>query len=338
MQTMSPNGYQKNRMQRNNEPIIQANGLTKRYGSAEVVKDVSFEVRRGDVFGFLGPNGSGKSTTIGMLLGLVQPTSGSISLFGGTPEDRADGLARVGAIIESPAFYPYMSGRDNLKALGYLRPGVTNARIDEVLDIVGLREAASKKYGNYSLGMKQRLGIGWTLLHDPELLVLDEPTNGLDPAGMQEVRHLILRLAEQGKTIFISSHLLNEIEQVCDNLAIIQRGRIIATGSVTDLVGREQRLIVRTPHPDIATEVLSQIEGVERVERRGSGSELAITAPTVRPSLINALLVGAGVEVDELRLSQSTLEQAFLELTGDGLVPEQQPAVAAANSSVTGSR
>lgn len=300
---------------RTNEPIIQATELTKRYGSAEVVKDVSFEVRRGDVFGFLGPNGAGKSTTIGMLLGLVQPTAGSISLFGGTPEQRADGLARVGAIIESPAFYPYLSGRDNLKALAYLRPGVTPQRVDDVLEIVGLREAATKRYGNYSLGMKQRLGIGWTLLHDPELLVLDEPTNGLDPAGMQEVRHLILRLAEQGKTIFISSHLLNEIEQVCDSVAIIQRGRIIATGSVADIVGREQRLIVRTPHPDVAADVLRQIEGIERVEQRAS--ELIITAPTVRPSLINALLVGAGVEVDELRQSQSTLEQAFLELTGD---------------------
>ena len=312
------------RTSRTQEPIVQATGLTKRYGSAEVVKDVSFEVRRGDVFGFLGSNGSGKSTTIGMLLGLVQPTAGTISLFGGTPEQRADGLARIGAIIESPAFYPYLSGRDNLKALAYLRPGVTAERIDEVLEIVGLRDAATKRYGNYSLGMKQRLGIGWTLLHDPELLVLDEPTNGLDPAGMQEIRHLILRLAEQGKTIFISSHLLNEIEQVCDSVAIIQRGRIIAAGSVADLVGREQRLIVRTPHPDDAANVLRQIEGIERVEQRAT--EIIITAPTVRPSLINALLVGAGVEVDEQRQSQNTLEQAFLELTGNSqLQPDLQP-------------
>jgi len=303
------------RSQRTNEPIITARDLTKRYGSAEVVKDVTFEVRRGDVFGFLGPNGSGKSTTIGMLLGLVEPTAGSVSLFGGTPDDRPDGLARVGAIIESPAFYPYLSGRDNLKALGYLRPGVTPARIDEVLEIVGLRDAATKRYGNYSLGMKQRLGIGWTLLHDPELLVLDEPTNGLDPAGMQEVRHLILRLAEQGKTIFISSHLLNEIEQVCDRVAIIQRGRIIAEGTVADLVGGNARLLIRTPHLDVATNVLNQIDGVERVELRGG--DLLVTAPTVRPALINSLLVGAGVEVDELRRSQNTLEQAFLELTGE---------------------
>jgi ABC-2 type transport system ATP-binding protein len=295
------------------ETVVRAEGLTKRYGEHAAVSNVSFDVRRGDVFGFLGPNGSGKSTTIGMMLGLVQPSSGAIELFGLGSERRSEGLARVGAIIESPAFYPYLSGRDNLKALAHLRPEVTNARIDEVLETVGLRDAASKKYVNYSLGMKQRLGIGWTLLHDPELLVLDEPTNGLDPAGMQEVRHLILKLANEGKTIFISSHLLNEVEQVCDQVAIIQRGRIIATGPVAEIVGAGARLLVRTDALQQALEVVRKIGGVERAEIHGY--DLSIVAPSIRPAAINAALVEAGVAVDELRMSRDTLEAAFLELT-----------------------
>ena len=297
------------------EAVVRAEGLTKRYGSFVAVGGVSFEVRRGEVFGFLGPNGSGKSTTIGMMLGLVQPTSGTVSLFGHGAEQRAAGLSRVGAIIESPAFYPYMSGYDNLKALSHLRPGVTEARITEVLEIVGLHDAGRKKYSQYSLGMKQRLGIGWTLLHDPELLVLDEPTNGLDPAGMQEVRHLILRLATEGKTIFISSHLLNEVEQICDRVAIIQRGSIIAEGSVSDLISRDQRLLIRTSDPERAAELVSAMASVRSVERRGD--ELIVIAPDVRPAVINAMLVGQGVEVDELRGMRNTLEEAFLELTGD---------------------
>jgi ABC-2 type transport system ATP-binding protein len=300
---------------RSTEPIVRARGLTKRYGRAEVVKDVTFDIYRGDVFGFLGPNGSGKSTTIGMLLGLVNPTSGDIDLFGLGPEHRSEGLARVGAIIESPAFYPYLSGSDNLAALAQLRPGVTPQRIQEVLRIVGLSDAADKKYRTYSLGMKQRLGIAWTLLHDPELLVLDEPTNGLDPAGMQEVRVLIQDLARQGKTIFISSHLLNEIEQVCDRVAIIQRGRVIATGSVAELIGSEGTLVVRTPQVSQAAEIARAVNGVERVDT-GDG-ELRIFAPGLRPATINAALVSAGIEVDELRQSRNTLEQTFLELTSD---------------------
>jgi ABC-2 type transport system ATP-binding protein len=295
------------------ETVVRVEGLTKRYGQHAAVSNISFEVRRGDVFGFLGPNGSGKSTTIGIMLGLVQPTAGQIDLFGLGPERRAEGLARVGAIIESPAFYPYLSGRDNLRALARLRPGVTGQRVDDVLEIVGLRDAAGKRYGNYSLGMKQRLGIGWTLLHDPELLVLDEPTNGLDPAGMMEVRHLVLQLAERGKTIFISSHLLNEVEQVCDHVAIIQRGQLIAQGPVAAIVGGESRLIVRTDAPQRAADILRDIAGVERVEPRGH--ELIIIAPGVRPAALNAALVGAGVAVDELRPARNTLEAAFLELT-----------------------
>lgn len=310
------------RMRHRGDVIVQANGLTKRYGPFAAVDDVTFEVRRGDVFGFLGPNGSGKSTTISMLLGLVQPTAGSVSLFGTGPEQQLNELARVGAIIESPAFYPFMSGRANLRALAELRPGVTRQRVDEVLEIVGLSEAADKKYSNYSLGMKQRLGIGWTLLHDPELLVLDEPTNGLDPAGIQEIRHLILQLADSGKTIFISSHLLNEIEQVCDVVTIIQRGRIITSGSVDDLLTQDDRILLDVSDVAAAMQVLQSIPGIQSVEE--TEDYLVVVAPEVRPSVINRALVTAGIEVDEVRRSHQSLEAAFLELTSE----DPQPAVA----------
>ena len=300
--------------------MIQADRLTKRYGAVTAVDDVSFEVRRGEIFGFLGPNGSGKSTTIGMLLGLVAPTAGSIGLFGRGPDERDATLPRVGAIIESPAFYPYLSGRQNLLALAHLRPGVSAQRIDEDIELVGLSGAADRKYSTYSLGMKQRLGIGWTLLHDPELLVLDEPTNGLDPAGMMEVRHLILQLAAEGKTIFISSHLLNEIEQVCDRVAIVQRGRLIAEGWVDELVNREPRLLVGVDAPERARDLVRTILPAAQVNV--DGETLVITGAGVRPAELNAALVGVGIAVDELHTVQSSLEEAFLELTnGDAEAP-----------------
>lgn len=295
-------------------PVIRATGLTKRYGSMEAVKNATFEVRSGDVFGFLGPNGSGKSTTIAMLLGLIRPTAGQIDFFGLGPERRREALARVGAIIEIPAFYPYLSGRDNLRAMAHLRPGVTKKRVDEVLDIVGLSGAAKKRFGNYSLGMKQRLGIASTLLHDPDLLILDEPTNGLDPAGMVEVRHLLLRLAEEGKTIFISSHLLNEIEQVCDRVTIINKGTIIAEGAVADLVQQSQTTLVRTDQPGQAALILRELGSVQQIEERGN--QLLVTAPGLPPAKINAALVQAGLDVHELRQAENSLERVFLEITG----------------------
>lgn len=290
--------------------------MTKRYGSFVAANSVDFTVYKGDVFGFLGPNGAGKSTTIGMLLGLIKPSEGEIRLFELPPARQREGLANVGGIIETPAMYPYLSGRDNLLALAYLRPGTTARRIDEVLEIVGLSDAANKKFGKYSLGMKQRLGIGWTLLHDPDLLILDEPSNGLDPAGMIEVRHLILSLAEQGKTIFISSHLLHEIEHVCDRVAVIQHGRVIAEGEVNNLLAQSERLLVRTDQPGRAKEVLLAIEGVVHIES-GEGL-LYVEAPGIRAATINAQLVTAGIAVDELRLERATLEDAFLQLTGNG--------------------
>jgi ABC-2 type transport system ATP-binding protein len=296
-----------------NAPVIQVRGLTKRYGATTVVSEVTFTVERGDVFGFLGPNGAGKSTVIAMLLGLIAPSAGTVELFGLGHEQRAAALTRVGAIIESPAFYPYLSGRDNLEVLARLRPAVTAQRVAEVLEIVGLTPASSKRYAHYSLGMKQRLGIGWTLLHDPDLLILDEPTNGLDPAGMAEIRHLITHLAAEGKTIFISSHLLHEIELICDRFAIIQQGRTVASGTVADLTQRGARLLIRVDEPTRATAVLRSIAGVGAIEQRDDG--LLVAAPQVRPAVVNRALVEAGIAVDELRDAGNSLEHAFLELT-----------------------
>lgn len=295
-------------------PVIQAVHLSKQYGMVQAVKDVSFTVQRRDVFGFLGPNGSGKSTTISMMLGLVTPTSGQVDLFGFGVQRRSDALTRVGAIIESPTFYPYMSGRDNLRILAQLRPGVSEHRVTDVLELVGLSDAGSKRYGNYSLGMKQRLAIGATLLHDPELLMLDEPTNGLDPAGMLEVRHLIQRLAANGKTIFLSSHLLSEVEQVCNRVAILSKGEIMAEGSIEELAKRGQAIMVRVADAARATEVLNQVSGVTKIEP--DGDYLVVTVPIGRTPDINIALVQAGIAVFELRSAGNSLEQVFLSVTG----------------------
>ncbi len=296
------------------EPVIKATHLSKHYGTVQAVKDVSFTVQRRDVFGFLGPNGSGKSTTISMMLGLVVPTAGHVDLFGFGEQRRSEALTRVGAIIESPTFYPYMSGRDNLRVLAQLRPGVSEQRITDVLEIIGLSDTGSKRYGNYSLGMKQRLAIGATLLHDPELLMLDEPTNGLDPAGMLEVRHLIQRLAANGKTIFLSSHLLSEVEQVCNRVAILRKGEIMVEGSIDELSERGQAIKVRVSDPERAIETLNKVNGVTKIER--DGEYLIVTAAPSRTPDINVALVQADIAVFELRPAGNSLEQVFLSVTG----------------------
>lgn len=302
-------------------PVIRAVHLSKHYGDVQAVKDVSFTVQRRDVFGFLGPNGSGKSTTIAMMLGLVNPSAGQVDLFGFGEQRRSDALTRVGAIIESPTFYPYMSGRDNLRVLARLRPGVTDRRIRDVLEIVGLSDTGRKHYNNYSLGMKQRLAIGATLLHDPELLMLDEPTNGLDPAGMLEVRHLIQRLAANGKTIFLSSHLLSEVEQVCNRVAILSKGEIMAEGSIAELSQRGHAIVVRVADSQRATEVLRTVDGVTKVAP--DGDQLVVSAPLDRTPDINVALVQAGIPVFELRPAGNSLEQVFLQVTGS---PDEQRA------------
>ena len=222
--------------------VIRTSGLTKRFGKNTAVDGLSMEVQRGRVYGLLGPNGSGKTTTIGMLLGLLKPTAGSFSLFGLDGHHDAT-LRRVGAIIETPSFYPYLSGRQNLAYFQMVSGGGPRSEPDELLERVGLSERGDDKYRTYSLGMKQRLGSAYALLGDPDLVFLDEPTNGLDPAGVIEMRELIRSLGDGNRTVLLSSHLLHEVEQTCDSVTIISRGRLIAQGPVAQLVasgGREQ--------------------------------------------------------------------------------------------------
>ena len=223
-------------------PLVEVTGLTKRYGDTLAVDGVDLTVRPGEVYGFLGPNGAGKTTTLRILTGLIAPTSGVVRVLGGRP-GQADVLGRTGSMIESPAFYPYLSGLDNLRLLAEYAD-VPRRRIDEVLELVDLADRARDRFSTYSLGMKQRLGVAAALLKDPELVILDEPTNGLDPAGMRDMRRLIRELGSDGRTVLLSSHLLGEVQQICDRVGIIDSGRMVAEHNVEELRG-EQELVVR---------------------------------------------------------------------------------------------
>src|SRR2546429_5255926 len=234
--------------------------LSKAYGRRLAVDTLDLEVSRGEVFGFLGPNGAGKTTTIRMLLGLVRPTSGSVEILGQPVSADARVLTRVGALIETPALYGYLSGRSNLRAFALPLGGVPGRRLDEILDLVGLRDRQRDRVRRYSLGMKQRLGVAVALLHDPELLVLDEPANGLDPAGIVEMRMLLRRLADAGRAIFVSSHALAEVQHVCDRVAIVNRGRLLAVSPVADLLGGGGEFEVRVDRPETALALVRRYE------------------------------------------------------------------------------
>ena len=304
-------------------PAIATSGLSKRYRGGQLAVDgLDLRVPQGSVFGFLGPNGSGKTTTIRMLLGLISPSAGGSELFG-EPVDagRVGTLTRVGALIEGPAHYPYLSGRANLArydaADRTADPRTRAARIDHALEQVGLSNAAEKKAKAYSLGMKQRLGLACALLQPRDLLVLDEPTNGLDPQGMREIRGLITSLASQGTTIFLSSHLLDEIEQVCTDVAIMSRGRLVSEGTVAGLrAGLKARLVVTTPDPAEAATVLKE-QGGQDV--RADGQRVDCDArEDLAPDAVCAALVGAGVRVLSFGVERPSLEDAFVALTGEG--------------------
>lgn len=292
-------------------PLVETRGLTKRYGSLTAVSDLNLNVRRGEVYGFLGPNGAGKTTTLRMLLGLIRPSSGDATVIGGSP-GTPDSLERVGALVESPAFYPYLSGRDNLRVMARYS-GVGKDRIGEVLDQVELSERAKDKFRKYSLGMKQRLGVAAALLKDPELLILDEPTNGLDPKGMADMRRLIRTLGTGDRTVLLSSHLLGEVEQICDRVGVIQKGKLVAQGTVSELRGREG-LLVRAEPVEYAHEIAKRLAGVEEVKE--TDGMLRLTTDPGRAAEINAKLVSAGLRVSEIRPSEQSLEEVFLELTG----------------------
>ncbi len=295
--------------------ILRTVGLTKRFGSFIAVDNLDLEVRRGEVLGFLGPNGAGKSTTVGMILDLIKPSSGRIEYNGLS-------LRQIGAIIEAPAFYPYLSGRDNLQALALAAGGVPSRRIDELLDYVGLADRPRSPYRTYSLGMKQRLGIASTLLLDPALVILDEPTNGLDPAGQREIRSLIPQLAREGRSVLLASHLLHEVEQVCDRVAIVRHGRLIQAGSVHEIVGQGSFLEVNVPEPERAAQILRALAFVERVDLRDGGS-IAVYAPEERGPDVTRALSDAKLYVSSMTRRRHSLEEVFLELTEDENPPAE---------------
>jgi ABC-2 type transport system ATP-binding protein len=294
--------------------VLRTTGLKKQYGRVTAVQDVSIAVQQGDVFGFLGPNGSGKTTTVAMILGLIEPTAGNIELFGQTTkEGRYSALNKVGSIIESPAFYPFLSGRDNMKVVARLR-NVPPARVGQVLDQVYLADRADRKYSAYSLGMKQRLAIGAALLNDPQLLMLDEPTNGLDPEGMVEVRNLILNLAAQGKTIFLCSHLLAEVQQVCTRVSFINRGLIVKQGTTEDLLRTGNSNYLEVDDIPRAVGLLQQMPFVTEAHTEGHGVQFACEGDCAAD--VAAALIGAGLRLNRLQPVETSLESIYLELVG----------------------
>lgn len=306
---------------------IFTSGLTKSFGSHNAVDAIDLRVLRGSIFGFLGPNGSGKTTTIRMLLGLANISAGEVSVLGATiPDELGTALPRVGALVEGPAFYPYLSGRDNLirfdAADRHAPPQTRSARVDAALARVGLTQAAGKKVHAYSLGMKQRLGIANALLQPRDLLVLDEPTNGLDPQGTREVRNLIRSLAVEGITIFISSHLLVEIEQICTHLAVMSQGKIVAQGSVEELsAGEELNLTLLTSDTELAVQGL-KTHGINGVID-GNSVRALIPAGQLAPEKLIKTLVDSGVGVKGFTLLAPTLEKRFVLLTGEGFDVER---------------
>ncbi len=305
---------------------IQTVGLTKRFGKQLAVNDVNLSVPYGSVFGFLGPNGSGKTTTIRMLLGLASATAGEMRMLGeAIPGAASTVLPRVGALVEGPAVYPFLSGRENLRRLDsadrHAPSSTRTARVNAALERVGLGSAARKKAHAYSLGMKQRLGIANALLTPPDLLILDEPTNGLDPQGTREVRNLIRSLADDGTTVFVSSHLLAEVELMCSHVAVMSAGRLLVQGTLDDLrAGGVHRVQVTTPDPADAVGVLARFGMTAAIT--GTSEDAVVTAEVEAgdfpPETIVSALVEADVRVRGFAVVRETLEDRFVALTGEG--------------------
>ncbi len=290
-------------------------GLSKNFGKIQAVDNLNLEIRRGEVFGFLGPNGAGKSTTVGMILGLIGSSAGSIELFGQKLNgDRWAALRRVGAIIEEPAFYPYLSGRDNLEVISRAVGGIGKEKIDEVLERVNLLERGGDKYSHYSMGMKQRLGIASTLLKDPELIILDEPTNGLDPAGTKEVRDLIPRLAHEKRSVFLCSHLLHEVQLVCKRVAIIKQGKLLECADVEELTSKGQAFQITVQDIARAADILKALPWVKSVKQ--DGHQLVVDAPKASGAELNEMLARQNIFASEIIMRSNSLEEVFLQLTG----------------------
>jgi ABC-type multidrug transport system ATPase subunit len=290
--------------------VIETFDITKAYGSNIAVDHLNLRIRRAEVYGFLGPNGAGKTTTLRMLLGLARPTSGEAQVLGRTPGS-TQSIARIGALIESPGFYPMLSGRDNLRVLAY-HSGTPRQRIHSVLEEVGLGDRAGDRFAGYSQGLKQRLGVAAALLKDPELLILDEPTNGLDPAGIAEMRSFIRGLGRGRRTVVLSSHLMAEVEQICDRAGVITGGALIKEGTVDELRGGDVLRVVADPLESARhlLEGLPKVKGVATVE-----GAIRVTTDIAEAPALNRLLVNEGIAVSELVRDRASLEEVFLQLT-----------------------
>jgi len=290
--------------------VVETNGLTKKYGDRLAVDSVSMTVRRGEVYGFLGPNGAGKTTTLRMMLGLIRPTAGTASILG-RPAGGPEVTSRVGALIEGPGFFPYLSGRDNLRVLARYS-GLAESEVETALKRVDLTDRGDDRFKRYSLGMKQRLGVAAALMGEPELIVLDEPTNGLDPAGMADMRALVVELARGGQTVLLSSHLLAEVQEICDRVGVINGGKLLRESTVAELRG-ETTLRIRATPVDRALAVAMRVAGDDGVQVTDHGLVLNLPA-TAAPDLTRQL-VAADVDVHEVAPMERTLEEVFFEMT-----------------------
>jgi ABC-2 type transport system ATP-binding protein len=296
------------------ETILSIRNLHKRYGYVHAVNDVSLDIQKGNVYGILGPNGSGKSTTLGIVLNVVNKTSGDYSWFGGSMQTH-DALKKVGAIIERPNFYPYMTARQNLQLVCKIK-GTDYAKVDEKLTLVGLIERADSKFRTFSLGMKQRLAIASALLNDPEILILDEPTNGLDPQGIHQIRDLIRKIAAQGTTILLASHLLDEVEKVCSHVLVLRKGKMLYSGRVDAMTAKEGLFELQADDLDALERTVSSLPDVEKISRE-ENCLIVHFAASVEPATLNRQLFDRGVALSHLVKRRTSLEEQFLNLTND---------------------
>ncbi|HET6595189.1 MAG TPA: ABC transporter ATP-binding protein [Anaerolineales bacterium] len=293
--------------------VLETKDLTKTFGARKAVDAVNITAYEGEVFGFVGPNGAGKTTTLGMALGLVRPTDGEVCVLGQrvTP-NRVQALRDVGALLGAPAFVPYLSAWENVELVARLSPGVNKKRIHEVIELVGLTESARKKVSKFSTGMKQRVGLAMALVHRPRFIILDEPTNGLDPAGMREIRQLLRTLAENGTSVLLSSHLLNEVQQVCDRIAVLHRGRVVAQGRVDELLNRQKPAVRLTVHDaEAAVRAFESLTGIENVQASGNSLlVLGVDSQAVMNHLLQHHIIPT-----EITAQKTDLESVFMDLT-----------------------